>query len=85
MAEPGDDCPVKDAAAAAAAVVECSGAELRLAVVITYRCEHDDSNQKVASAVPKVAVSRCKDLWQHSTFTHSSPLGQSQRRFTEGS
>ena len=82
MAEPGDYCPVKDAAAA---VVECSAAELRLAVVITYRREHDDSNQKVASAVPKVAVSRCKDLWQHSTFTHSFPLGQSQRRFTEGS
>jgi hypothetical protein len=73
VAEPGI-CPVKDAAAA---VVECSGAELRLAVVITYRCEHDDSNQKVA-------VSLCKDLWQNNTFTHSFPLVQSQRRFTGG-
>jgi hypothetical protein len=55
MAEPGI-CPVKDAAAV---VVECSGAELRLAVVITYRRTETElmtTATKVPAAVAKVAV-----------------------------
>jgi hypothetical protein len=78
MAEPGI-CPLKDAAAA---VVECSRAELRLDVVITYRREHDDSNQKWKLPWPKSPFHSAKTCGR-TTLSLTISLNQSQRRVIE--